>query len=219
MSNHVDGKVIIITGAAGGFGRLVAEKTAALGARVVAADIDEVALESVTDGIATSGGRALAVRADVTQRSDMHALLVEAFGEAGAVSHPVETRTQIVRALANLREPQAAPLFAAHIADPTPAIRLEAIRGLDRLGSRAETHVPSLVDQFAVSDDMTKVRIAHALGSIGGETARKAVEQMMTAEGNSAALQRTLRAALNDLQKGEAASGPTSERPGLGAGG
>ena len=49
MANHVDGKVIIITGAAGGFGRLVAQKTGALGARVVASDVNETELQVTVD--------------------------------------------------------------------------------------------------------------------------------------------------------------------------
>ena len=40
-ANHVSGKVIIVTGAGGGFGRLVSQKTAAMGGSVVAADVDE----------------------------------------------------------------------------------------------------------------------------------------------------------------------------------
>ena len=42
MANHVKDKVIIITGAAGGFGRLVAQKCAARGGRIVAADVDVI---------------------------------------------------------------------------------------------------------------------------------------------------------------------------------
>jgi NAD(P)-dependent dehydrogenase (short-subunit alcohol dehydrogenase family) len=57
MANHVDGKVIIITGAAGGFGRLVAQKTAALGARVVASDVNEAELAIMVDTIIANGGR------------------------------------------------------------------------------------------------------------------------------------------------------------------
>ncbi len=43
-TNHLDGRTVIVTGAAGGFGRLLAEKSAALGANVGACDIDADAL-------------------------------------------------------------------------------------------------------------------------------------------------------------------------------
>ncbi len=83
MTNHVEGKTIIITGAAGGFGRLVAQKTAALGARIVGADIDEVELQSTVKSIQDAGGQAEVVPTDVTALPQMRALAaraVETFG-------------------------------------------------------------------------------------------------------------------------------------------
>ena len=47
MDDHVKGKVVIVTGAASGFGRLVAEKVGARGARVVVADIDAEGADAV----------------------------------------------------------------------------------------------------------------------------------------------------------------------------
>ena len=43
-TNHLEGRTVIVTGAAGGFGRLLVEKAAALGANVCACDIDADAL-------------------------------------------------------------------------------------------------------------------------------------------------------------------------------
>jgi len=85
MSNHLDGKVIVITGAAGGFGRLVAQKTAARGARVVVSDINEAELAVTCDSITGQGGAAEAVRTDVTSRADMRALATRAVGRFGAI--------------------------------------------------------------------------------------------------------------------------------------
>ena len=84
MSNFIQEKVIIVTGAAGGFGQLVCEKTAALGARIVAADINEQALADVVSGIRAAGGEAMGVCTDVSSRDDMHALAssaVDAYGQ------------------------------------------------------------------------------------------------------------------------------------------
>jgi NADP-dependent 3-hydroxy acid dehydrogenase YdfG len=81
--NHVEGKVIIITGAAGGFGRLVAQKTAALGARVVAADVNQGELKITADSVTAEGGQIESVVADVTDRAQMMQLAdraVECFG-------------------------------------------------------------------------------------------------------------------------------------------
>ena len=69
--NYIEGKVIIVTGAASGFGRLVCQKTAALGASIIACDINEHELEETVRLINDADGRAMAVRADVTNRSEM----------------------------------------------------------------------------------------------------------------------------------------------------
>jgi NADP-dependent 3-hydroxy acid dehydrogenase YdfG len=70
MTDHVSGKVVIVTGAASGFGRLVAEKAGARGARVVVADIDADGAESVAAAIRAAGGDAVPCRTDVTNRAD-----------------------------------------------------------------------------------------------------------------------------------------------------
>ena len=85
MANHVEGKVIIITGAAGGFGRVVAQKAAALGARVVASDVLASDLEATVASIVEAGGEAEACVADVTNRSQMAALASRAVERFGAI--------------------------------------------------------------------------------------------------------------------------------------
>lgn len=59
-------KICLITGAGSGIGRASALAFAREGAAVVAADVDERAGERVAAGIADAGGRAVAVRTDVT---------------------------------------------------------------------------------------------------------------------------------------------------------
>jgi NADP-dependent 3-hydroxy acid dehydrogenase YdfG len=85
MTNHLDGKVIIITGAGGGFGRLVAQKTAARGARVVAADVDEGGLEATAASIREAGGEVAERRVDVTDRAQMMDLAAAAQDRFGAI--------------------------------------------------------------------------------------------------------------------------------------
>jgi NADP-dependent 3-hydroxy acid dehydrogenase YdfG len=83
MSKHIEGKSIIVTGAGSGFGKLVSERLAALGARVTCADIDRAAAEIVAAGICAAGGTARALRADVASIAEMRALAgaaVDAFG-------------------------------------------------------------------------------------------------------------------------------------------
>lgn len=69
------GKVAIVTGAASGFGRGIAEAYAGEGASVVVADLNEEGAKSVAQAI---GENAVAVRADVTRRADVEAMVAKA---------------------------------------------------------------------------------------------------------------------------------------------
>lgn len=84
-NNHVADKVIVVTGAASGFGQLVCEKTAALGAKVVASDINENSLNAVVESIINNGGEAIAVQADVANRTQMMKLADTAIDAFGAI--------------------------------------------------------------------------------------------------------------------------------------
>jgi NAD(P)-dependent dehydrogenase (short-subunit alcohol dehydrogenase family) len=64
--------VIVITGAARGIGRALAEACLDAGARVVLNDVDEPALEATVDGLGTTA--AVAMPADVSSLAAMHRL-------------------------------------------------------------------------------------------------------------------------------------------------
>jgi NADP-dependent 3-hydroxy acid dehydrogenase YdfG len=66
MSKYLQDKVIIVTGAASGFGRLISEKCAAGGAKVVGVDVTVEALNEVFEGIRAAGYEGTAHVADVT---------------------------------------------------------------------------------------------------------------------------------------------------------
>jgi NAD(P)-dependent dehydrogenase (short-subunit alcohol dehydrogenase family) len=77
------GKVAFVTGAAGGIGRATALAFAREGAGVVVADVSEQGNQETARMIEEAGGRALAVRCDVTRSEDAKAALdkaVETFG-------------------------------------------------------------------------------------------------------------------------------------------
>jgi NAD(P)-dependent dehydrogenase (short-subunit alcohol dehydrogenase family) len=78
-----NGKVAFVTGAASGIGRAAVLAFARDGAGVVAADISEQGNQETVRMVEEQGGRAVAVRCDVTQSADVKAALaktVEAFG-------------------------------------------------------------------------------------------------------------------------------------------
>jgi len=85
MTNHIETKTVIITGAGSGFGRLTALKIAARGARVVCADINAAAALATAEEIRAQNGQALGVTADVTQVEDMRKVAQQAIEAFGAI--------------------------------------------------------------------------------------------------------------------------------------
>lgn len=83
--SHLPGKVVVITGAAGGFGRLIAEKCAAAGASVVGVDFDAANLTAVFDGIRAAGRTGTHHVADVTDMAQMVSAVQHAVATFGAV--------------------------------------------------------------------------------------------------------------------------------------
>src|SRR5436305_241870 len=64
------GRVALITGGGGEIGGAIAMRLAAAGAAVAVADLRAEAAKQVADQIADSGGRAIAVQADVAVAAD-----------------------------------------------------------------------------------------------------------------------------------------------------
>lgn len=69
------GRVAVVVGASRGIGAATARALSGAGAAVVAAARDERALAGVVDGITAAGGRALAVRTDVTDAASVRGLV------------------------------------------------------------------------------------------------------------------------------------------------
>jgi len=85
MSEYLEDKVIAITGAASGFGRLIAMHAASRGALVVCGDVDEEGLAQTCASIEDAGHTALAQPVDVTDLGQMHELCAAAVSAFGAL--------------------------------------------------------------------------------------------------------------------------------------
>lgn len=83
MSNRLEGRVAIVTGAASGLGKAFAEGLAAEGAAVVIDDINEEGGREVEKGINEAGGKGVFIKADVSKSDEVKALIdgsIECYG-------------------------------------------------------------------------------------------------------------------------------------------
>jgi len=84
-SFRLDGKVVVVTGAAAGIGRAVAELFASAGASVVVSDLDGRAAQSVAEAISATDGNAVSTGCDVTSEAGLEALVALAVKHFGGV--------------------------------------------------------------------------------------------------------------------------------------
>ncbi|MFE8699703.1 SDR family oxidoreductase [Cytobacillus sp. FJAT-54145] len=78
-------KVAVVTGAASGMGKAIAELYAKEGAKVVVSDINVEATAAAVEGIKASGGEAIAVIANVAKEEDIQKLIDTAVNTYGTL--------------------------------------------------------------------------------------------------------------------------------------
>ncbi|OLC39301.1 MAG: oxidoreductase [Gemmatimonadetes bacterium 13_1_40CM_4_65_7] len=101
MNHSFAGKVALVTGAGSGIGLATAKAFGEAGASVVLADRREDAVRAAAEGLSASGGKALAVRCDVTDDTQVASMidrtvfafgrLDAAFNNAGVMQRRVDT--------------------------------------------------------------------------------------------------------------------------------
>jgi NAD(P)-dependent dehydrogenase (short-subunit alcohol dehydrogenase family) len=87
MDMRFAGKVVIVTGGAGGIGRAAAVRFAAEGAGVAVVDLANTALDETVAAVRNAGGTALPVGADVTKAEDVERYVAEAVRRFGGVDY------------------------------------------------------------------------------------------------------------------------------------
>ncbi len=78
-------KTVIVTGGGGGIGGATSRRFAAHGAQVAILDRNLAAAQAVADAICASGGRALALACDITDRTSVDAAVAATTGQLGAI--------------------------------------------------------------------------------------------------------------------------------------
>ena len=83
---RLKGKVALVTGAARGIGRGIAEVFAAEGADVAVNDVDHAdQAEQVAASIRSAGRRAMTVKADVARRAEVEPMFERVWNELGPI--------------------------------------------------------------------------------------------------------------------------------------
>ena len=94
-----EGKVALVTGGASGIGVAASLRFAEEGAAVIVADINEAGAEAIAEKIRATGGRARAIRCDVSSAADNEAMVAAAkqdFGRLDAAFLHAGAYTQTV---------------------------------------------------------------------------------------------------------------------------
>ena len=78
-------KIALITGAGSGMGRVASLLFAQEGAKIAAIDIDEKAAQETARMIEAGGGKAIAVKADVSKSADAQAMVAATVEKLGAL--------------------------------------------------------------------------------------------------------------------------------------
>ena len=112
----VKGKVALITGAASGIGKRIAEVLADNGAHIAVADINQAAAQAAANAIKTRGVKAIAVVMDVTDEAAVDAGVDKTVRDLGGVDILVSNAgIQIVNPIENFSYADWKKLMAIHL--------------------------------------------------------------------------------------------------------
>ncbi|MCW5772588.1 MAG: 3-hydroxybutyrate dehydrogenase [Rhodospirillaceae bacterium] len=82
---RLDNKIALVTGAASGIGKKIAETYAAAGAKVVIADLDQKGADAAAAEIEAQGAKAMGVAMDVTDEAQVEAGFARAIATMGGI--------------------------------------------------------------------------------------------------------------------------------------
>ncbi len=148
MEERLKGKVAVVTGASGGIGEATARTLAGRGAVVVLVARAEEKLRFLEREILAAGGRALAVKTDVTDRASVEAMVEQTVGEFGSLDILVNNAGLGLSGLVeDLRAEDLRYLFEVNLAGPLQCVQAALPRM--RRGGRI-INVSSVVGKRAI---------------------------------------------------------------------
>ncbi len=83
MTGMLEGKVTLITGAAGGIGRATSLLSAEEGAKLIVSDVVEEGVQETAELVKKAGGEVIAITADLTKGGDITAMIEKAVATYG----------------------------------------------------------------------------------------------------------------------------------------
>lgn len=81
----LDGKTVVVTGGGGGIGGATCRRFGAAGAKVAVLDLNPTAAGATAEAITGAGGRAVAIKCDITRRQDVDAAVAKVGADLGPV--------------------------------------------------------------------------------------------------------------------------------------
>lgn len=150
---RVEGKVVMVTGAARGLGEAMSRLLAREGARVVVTDILEDAGKEIAEGIRREGGKAIFLRHDVTSEDSWKEVIEKTISKFGKLDVLVNNAgVQIIKEIAETSLEEWRRLMSVNL-DGVFLGTKHAIRTMRESGGGSIINISSIAGIIGTADD------------------------------------------------------------------